>query len=145
MTNPTHGSSATTDLPSDVDNSLGKTTINGSVVSKVAGIAAREARGVYALGGGAARALGALREAINAGDQSQGISVEVGEKQVAVDVTIVAEYPAPLQDVADGVRTAVIHAIETIVGMEVTEVNVTVNDVHVPSDDEDDNAEARVQ
>ena len=125
---------------------LGKTVINDGVVSKVAGIAARESAGVYALGGGAARAFGAIRDAISSTDLGQGISVEVGETQVAVDVTIVAEYPAPLQDVADGVRANIIRAVETIVGLEVTEVNVTVNDVHLPSDDAaDDAAEARVQ
>ncbi len=127
-----------------VNNGHGKTIINDGVVAKVAGIAARETRGVYALGGGAARALGAIREAVGGTDQAQGISVEVGETQVAVDVTIVAEYPAPLQDVADNVRSGVIRAVETIVGMEVTEVNVTVNDVHLPADDSDDD-EARVQ
>jgi len=99
---------------------------------------------VYALGGGAARAVGAIRDALNSTDLTQGVRVEVGETQVAVDVTIVAEYPAPLQDVADGVREGVIRAIETIVGMEVTEVNVTVNDVHLPSDDVADAPEARV-
>lgn len=122
---------------------LGKTIIEDSVVAKVAGIAARETRGVYALGGGAARALGAIREVVAGTDQAQGISVEVGEQQVAVDVTIVAEYPAALQDVADGVRGNIIRALETIVGMKVTEVNVTVNDVHLPNDDDSD--EARVQ
>ncbi|PPG38157.1 Asp23/Gls24 family envelope stress response protein [Pseudoclavibacter sp. RFBA6] len=125
----------------------GKTTINDSVVARVAGIAARDARGVHALGGGAARAIGAIRDALNATDQGQGVSVEVGEKQVAVDITIVAEYPVALQDVADGVRADVIDAVETIVGLEVTEVNVTVNDVHLPSEDDndDDKEEARVQ
>ena len=125
----------------------GKTTIEDGVVAKIAGIAAREVPGVYALGGGAARVVGAIRDALNTTDLSQGITVEVGETQVAVDVTIVAEYPVALQDVADGVRADVIRAIETIVGLEVTEVNVTVNDVHLPSDDnnKDDAAEARVQ
>jgi uncharacterized alkaline shock family protein YloU len=134
---PATPAAAATALP--VSTTLGKTTINDGVVAKVAGIAARESRGVCALGGGAAR------EAVAGADQSQGINVEVGEKQVAVDVTIVAEYPAPLQDVADGVRDNVISAVETIVGLEVTEVNVTVNDVHLPSDDNNaDAAEARV-
>lgn len=123
---------------------LGKTVINDAVVAKVAGIAAREVHGVHALGGGAARALGALRDAINATDLGQGISVEVGEKQVAADVTIVAEYPVALQKVAADVRAAIVQAIERIVGLEVTEVNVTVNDVHVPGDDEGEQ-EARVQ
>jgi len=145
MATTTPATPASVSTPTSVQTSLGKTTINDGVVSKVAGIAAREARGVYALGGGAARAFGAIREAVAGTDQSQGISVEVGETQVAVDVTIVAEYPLALQDVADGVRRNVIQAVETIVGLEVTEVNVTINDVHLPSDDKDEAAEARVQ
>ena len=115
--------------------SAGATVIVDSVIAKVAGIAAREVPGVFALGGGAARALGAIRDAINNTDLSQGISVEVGETQVAVDITIVVEYPQPLQVVASDVRTAVAHAIEQLIGMEVAEINVTVSDVHIPGDD----------
>lgn len=140
MTNTTTPGSA-----SGVPASNGKTTINDAVIAKVAGLAAREVSGVFALGGGAARALGAIRDAMNSKDLSQGISVEVGETQVAVDVSVVAEYPVPLQAVAEGVRVAVTNAIERLVGMEVTEVNVSINDVHLPADDKDDQAEARVQ
>lgn len=126
--------------------SSGSTVIVDNVIAKVAGIAAREVPGVFALGGGAARALGALRDAINQTDLTQGVTVEVGETQVAVDISIVAEYPMPLQTVADGVRAAVYGAIENLVGMQVTEVNVTINDVHIPGDDaaDDDAAKARV-
>ena len=128
--------------------STGKTTIDDSVVAKVAGIATRNVPGVYAVGGGVSRAIGAIRDAMNQTDRSQGVSVEVGERQVAVDITLVAEYPVSLQKVADDVRAAVYAAIEDIVGMDVTEVNVTINDVHIPGDDDnDDEAEkvARVQ
>ncbi|BDZ51366.1 hypothetical protein GCM10025867_36070 [Frondihabitans sucicola] len=123
----------------------GKTTIDETVVAKVAGIAAREVTGVHGLGGGAARAIGALRNVVNSKDLTQGVSVEVGDTQVAADITIVAEYPAPLQDVADGVRASVAQAIETIVGMEVAEINVTINDVHIEDDDDDETKESRVQ
>lgn len=127
----------------------GKTTIDDGVVAKIAGIAAREVPGVYALGGGAARVVGAIRDALNTTDLTQGISVEVGEKQAAADVTIVAEYPVSLQKVADDVRAAIYRAIEDLVGLDVTEVNVTVNDVHIPSEDDNEEQkapqEARVQ
>jgi uncharacterized alkaline shock family protein YloU len=125
----------------------GKTTIDDTVVSKVAGIAAREVNGVHSLGGGAARAIGAIRDAIGQRDHGQGVKVEVGEKQVAADVVIVAEYPVSLQQVADGVRSSVARALEQIVGMEVAEVNVTVQDVYIPGDDDDndDKKESRVE
>jgi uncharacterized alkaline shock family protein YloU len=124
----------------------GKNTIADGVVSKVAGIAAREVRGVHDLGNGAARAIGAIRNAINQQDRSQGVSVEVGEKQVAADIVIVAEYPVELQRVADEVRQSVSQAISQVVGMEVAEINVTVSDVYIPSDDDDADADdSRVQ
>ncbi len=124
--------------------STGRTTIAESVVAKIAGIAAREVSGVHALGGGGARALGAIRDAVNATDLTQGVKVEVGETQAAADITIVVDYPAPIQDVAENVRTAVTDAITRLVGLQVVEVNVDVNDVHLPSDDTDDDTESRV-
>ncbi|WP_298011841.1 Asp23/Gls24 family envelope stress response protein [uncultured Microbacterium sp.] len=125
------------------DSAAGKTTIADGVVAKVAGIAAREVPGVYALGGGGARALGAIRSVVNADDKSQGVKVEVGETQAAADITIVVEYPMPVQEVASNVRAAVSGAISQLVGLEVVEVNVEVNDVHLPSDDKDEE-ESRV-
>ncbi|MFJ2550917.1 Asp23/Gls24 family envelope stress response protein [Microbacterium sp. NPDC087591] len=122
----------------------GKTTIEDGVVAKIAGIAARDVPGVYALGGGAARVVGAIRDALNTTDLSQGITVEVGETQVAVDVTIVAEYPVALQKVADDVRAAIHGVMVELVGMDVVEINVTINDVHIPADDDDDAASSRV-
>ena len=130
-------------VPADT-NAAGKTIIADGVVAKVAGIAAREVAGVYALGGGGARAFGAIRDVINATDLSQGVKVEVGETQAAADLTIVVEYPAPIQEVASNVRAAVAGAISRLVGLEVVEVNVEVNDVHVPGTDNDENEESRV-
>ncbi|MEC5179591.1 putative alkaline shock family protein YloU [Arthrobacter sp. CG_A4] len=115
----------------------GATTIADGVVAKIAGIATKDIPGVYALGGGAARMMGSLRDAVGQKDLTQGVSVEVGQTQVAVDITLVVEYPHPLQKVADDVRDAVFGAVEDLVGMEVTEVNVTITDIHIPSDDDE--------
>lgn len=115
----------------------GRTVIAEAVVAKVVGIAAREVSGVYALGGGAARAFGALRQAIGSTDLAQGVAVEVGDRQVAADVSIVVEYPQPMRAVADDVRAAVRAAIEDLIGMEAAEINVTINDVYIPGDDDE--------
>ena len=124
----------------------GRTVVADAVVAKVAGIAAREVPGVHALGGGAARAFGALRDVVGSTDLGQGVRVEVGETQVAADVTIVVEYPVAISQVADQVRESVAAAIEQLVGMDVAEVNVAVADVHIPGDeDDDDQGDARVR
>jgi len=135
------------DTPNKGKDGRGATTVADGVLAKIAGIAIQEIPGVHALGGGAARAIGNLREKVGQKDLTQGVSVEVGQTQVAVDVTLVVEYPHPLQEVADNARDAVYTAIEDLVGMEVTEVNVTITDIHVPSDDadvEDSEREPRV-
>jgi len=118
----------------------GKTTIADTVVSKIAGIATRDVSGVHALGGGASRAVGALRERIPGGrtNHSQGVSVEVGERQAAIDIQLVAEYGVSLTDLSAGIRRNVISAVERMTGLDVTEVNIEVQDVYLPSDDESD-------
>jgi uncharacterized alkaline shock family protein YloU len=114
----------------------GSTTIAESVVAKIAGIAARQVPGVYALGSGVARAVGQIRDVVSQHDMSQGVSVEVGHTQAAVDVILVVDYPYPLQDVAGQVRDAIYDAVETLVGLEVTEVNISIADIRIPSDDQ---------
>ena len=122
------------------DTAQGKTTIAASVVQKIAGIAAREISGVYAMGGGVSRAFGAIRERIPGGGTGvtniAGVQVEVGEKQAAVDLDLVVEYGASIVDLARAVRRNVITAVEAMTGLEVIEVNIAVNDIHLPEFDD---------
>jgi uncharacterized alkaline shock family protein YloU len=124
----------------------GQTTIADPVVTKVAGIAAREVGGVHALGGGVARALGAVTQRLPVGDSTaQGVSVEVGEREAAVDLTVVIDYGESIPQVTQSIRENVIRRIEGITGLTVTEVNVAVNDLYLPGDDQDEAEPARVQ
>lgn len=126
----------------------GRTVIADTVVAKIAGVAAREVDGVHNLGGGTARAIGALRERIPGSrtNVTQGVAVEVGERQAAVDIAIVAEYGVAIADLAHGIRRNVINSVERMTGLEVTEVNIDVNDVHLPDENDDaEQPEPRVQ
>lgn len=118
----------------------GRTSIADVVVAKIAGIAAREVSGVHALGGGAARAVGALRDRIPGGrtNHSQGVSVEVGEREAAVDIQLVAEYGVSISDLAAGIRRNVIASVERMTGLNVTEVNIEVQDVFLETEDDAD-------
>lgn len=130
----------TTATPTPATKDGGSTVIVDAVVAKVAGIAAAEVPGVHALGGGAARVIGNIRQAVGAKDHAQGVSVEVGETEVAADIAIQVDYPEQLQRVASNVRAAVHQAITELVGMKVAEINVTVVDVFIPGDDDDEDA-----
>ena len=114
----------------------GTTTIADAVVSKVAGIAAREVSGVHALGGGAARALGGVTAAVGIDQKTQGVSVQVGETETAVDLTIVVDYGESVPHVAEQVRSNVVKRIEGITGLRAAEVNIAVNDLYFPGEDE---------
>jgi uncharacterized alkaline shock family protein YloU len=136
----TPGSAGTNDAPGEaLQTGRGATTIADPVVTKVAGIAAREVPGVHDLGGGAARAVGAMTQKVGIGDpRTQGVSVEVGEKEAAVDLTVTIDYGESIPQVSQGIRDNVIKRIEGITGLKVTEVNVAVNDLYFPGDHSDD-------
>lgn len=125
----------------------GKTTIADQVVAKIAGIATREVSGVFSLGGGVSRTVGAIRERIPGSRTNfgQGVSVEVGERQAAVDLDVVADYGIAIADLAAGVRRNVIDAVERMTGLEVTEVNIVVHDVHLEGDSDSDEDDSRVE
>lgn len=118
----------------------GNTTIADTVVQKIAGIATREVPGVYAMGNSGRRALSSISERIPGSQTnvSGGVSVEKGERQTAIDLTIVVEHGASIVDVSKMIRRNVIDSVEEATGLEVIEVNINVTDVHLPEDDQDD-------
>jgi uncharacterized alkaline shock family protein YloU len=114
----------------------GTTTIADEVVEKIAGIASREVPGVYDLGGDVARVFASVRDRIGLGDDerehgNRGVSVRLEGRSAAVQVTLVIEYGFVLYSVAEKVRANVIGAVENLLGLEVTSVDIVVDDVHV--------------
>lgn len=125
-------SQATYSTAGALDEPQGRTVITETAVAKVVGIAVRAVPGVHAVGSGTSRSIGALREVVGAADLTQGVRVEVGDSQVAVDLILVAEYGFPLQTLAGTVRAAVYSAVEELVGRGVIEVNIEITDVFIP-------------
>ena len=122
----------------------GDTTIEETVVQKLAGLATREVPGVYAMGNTARRVFSSMTERIPGSQTnvSNGVSVEKGERQAAVDVSIVVEYGYSIVEVSQGIRRNVIRSVENATGLEVLEVNVNVTDVHLPDEDSEDDQES---
>jgi len=116
----------------------GTTTIQDGVVSKVAGIAAQEVDGVRMGSGGTSQAVGSIMSAVpgvGGGSESRGVSVEVGEVEAAVDLSITVEYGRTIHQIAEAVRSNVIRRVENLLGLRVTEVNITVNDIFFPQEE----------
>ncbi len=117
----------------------GSTTIQDGVVSKVAGIAAQEVDGVRMGSGGASQAVGSIMSAVpgvGSGSESRGVSVEVGEVEAVVDLSMNVEYGRSIHQTAEAVRRNVIRRVENLVGLRVTEVNIAVNDIFFPQQEQ---------
>ncbi|MCB5290969.1 Asp23/Gls24 family envelope stress response protein [Arthrobacter sp. SO3] len=125
----------------------GDTTIEETVVQKLAGIATREVPGVYAMGSAGRRAFSALTERIPGSQTnvSGGVSVEKGERQTAIDVSIVVDYGFSVVEVSQAIRRNIIQSVERATGLEVLEVNINITDVHLPDEEHEDQQVQKTQ
>jgi uncharacterized alkaline shock family protein YloU len=114
----------------------GRIKVADEVVEKVAALAALEIAGVADLGGDLERAFESVRDRIGFGNKraNQGVRAQIHNQQVTVDVTIVIEYGYVVMEVATDVRGNVARSVSHMLGMRVTEVNVTVDDVRLPGE-----------
>ena len=124
---------------SPLHSDLGTTTIQDAVVSAIVGIAAEEVDGVASSHGGTrlpedtSPTVGEFVDNITRGaSRTRGLSVDVGEQQTAADITVNVEYGRSIAQVTQAVRERVIERVENLTGLEVTEVNIQVNDVILP-------------
>ena len=128
---------------SPLKSEMGTTTVSNSVVSQIAGIAAQEVEKVQ-MGGGATAAVGGFLQSVTGsvtggssgggGNLSKGVTVEVGEEETAIDLTMAVEYGQSIPRLTDAVRRNVINRVENLAGLRVNEVNITVNDVQIPEE-----------
>ena len=125
----------------------GNTSIADSVVSKIAGIAAQEVDGIR-MGSGASQTASNLLGSITGsggGSQTQGVSVEVGQEEAALDLTLTAEYGKSIPQLAEAVRRNVSNRVESLVGLRVTEVNITVQNIFFPQQEQERQRELEQQ
>ncbi|MCM8749674.1 Asp23/Gls24 family envelope stress response protein [Thermomicrobiaceae bacterium CFH 74404] len=113
----------------------GRTTIADDVVAKIAAIAAREVPGVHELvSQGVGGTLSGLTQRVagGGGDNigTQGVSVEVGQREAAVDLRMIVDYGVSIPQVADAVRRNIRNRVNSMTGLTVREVNIDVTDLY---------------
>lgn len=114
----------------------GNTTIQNPVVSRIVGLAAQEIEGIRMGGAGSQTASGVLGGITGSSGQTRGVSTEVGQEEVAADLTLTVEYGRSVAQLAQSVRQNVINRVEMLTGLNVAEVNVDVVDVYFPQAEE---------
>lgn len=118
---------------------LGNIQIAPDVIAVIAGLATIEVEGVAGMSGGFA---GGITELLGRKNLSKGVKVEVGQREAAVDVSIIVEYGRRIPTIADEIQQNVKRSIEMMTGLHVVEVNVHIHDVHFKSQEKPEEPEA---
>lgn len=121
-------------------NGHGSIRISEDVVKIIAGLAATEVAGVAGMSGGIA---GGIAEKLGRKNLSKGVKADVGEKEAAIDIFVIIDYGAQIQEVASKIQSNVKNAVESMTGLKVLEVNVNVQGVSFGSENKEE--EGRVK
>lgn len=127
--------------PTGDDNlELGSVRISDEVIASIAGIATMDVPGVVSMSSGL---IGGMAEMIGKRNPAKGVKVQVGAREVAIDLFILVEYGLRIPDVALQVQEKVKEAVETATGMTVIEINVHVQGVGFSQGDSDEDLRVR--
>lgn len=116
----------------------GRIKVEDEVIEKIAALAVLEVEGIAHIGGARNRAMESAHDPTVADrpPAGQGVNVKVHDNEVSLDVTVVVEYGSVVMEVAKAVKTNVARVTSRMLGMRVTSVNITVDDVRMPGEDE---------
>ena len=118
------------------DNGMGDIKIHESVIASLARKAALAVPGVSRLAGSSlvdniAEIVGSRRM------QSRAVAITIGEKnEVTIELKIILQFGCRIPEVATEVQKAVISEIETTTGMNVTSVDVLVQEIEAERTEE---------
>ncbi len=111
----------------------GNIRIADDVVAVIAGIAATDTEGVYAMSGGITEG---LANRLMGKNIRKGVKVEVGAMETAIDLRIIVLYGVKIDEVCRDLQQNVKEAVESMTGLKVVEVNVQVEGVEFPDKEE---------
>jgi uncharacterized alkaline shock family protein YloU len=97
----------------------GTTTVPTPVIEKIATLAVREVPGVHEFATG------------ETADGEKPIAIGLDGKTATIEIHLVIEYGFAVHSVTEKVRTKVISALENLFGLDVTAVDIVIDDIHL--------------
>ena len=107
----------------------GKVTFDDKVIEKIIARVLEETPGVIAAKGNFVSDLAQRFSNSNKEVSTDGIDVEVGQEQVAIDLDIIIEYDQDVPEIAEKISQLAYDEIKLATGLDVIEVNVNVADI----------------
>ena len=114
----------------------GELTYADKVIQKIIGLSLEKVSGLLAVDGGFFSNL--TDKLINTDNVTNGVNVEVGKEQVAVDLNVVVEYQKNVPAVYEEIKNVVVEEVSKMTDLEVVEVNVNVVDIKTKEQHEAD-------
>ncbi len=122
------------EIKNESENIMGKVNISEEVVSIISSQEARTVKGVVGM---MSSLTGGFAEFLGKKNLSKGVKVEFQENNIIIDLFIIIEYGAIIQDVASIVQDRVKAEVESMTGLNVVAVNVNIEGVVVPEKKEE--------
>ncbi|MDT8716581.1 Asp23/Gls24 family envelope stress response protein [Clostridium sp. 19966] len=104
--------------------------ISDEVVSVIAGLAAAEIKGITGVNAGITGGITQIFSGRK--NPSKGIKVNMDENSASIDMMVGVEYGLKIPEVAKNIQENVKKAVETMTGLNVSTVNIYVQNVIVP-------------
>lgn len=120
----------------NIENIKGQLSYDDKVIEKIVGLALEKVPGLLAVNGGFFANL--KDKLVNTDTTRDGVNVEVGSKEVAVDLEIIAEYQVHIPQIFASIKEAVESEIKKMTDLDVIEVNVKVIDIKTREQHEGD-------
>lgn len=114
----------------EITSSQGQIIISDEVIADVVGLAATECAGVVGMAS-QKRVKDGVAELLKRENYGRGIVVRKEDNILNVDLHIIVLYGLPMSEIATTVQSRVKHAIEQIIGLTVTTINIIIEDVKV--------------
>ena len=128
------------DNPNDYADTL---SFDDAVIEKIAGIAAREIKGILDMKG---NFISGITENFSSGpNPTKGISADIDEDEVVIDLKVILEYGASAPDIFEHLKKHIREELGLMTGLRLRELNVRVVDVMTRKEFDQENKNTAAQ
>lgn len=110
----------------------GELTFNDKVIQKIVGYASENVKGLLGVDGGFVSNI--KNKIVNSDDPTDGIDVEVGKEQVAVDLDVIMEFGHNAHDIYKELIKVIETQLEKTTSLKLVELNVQIIDIQTQAE-----------